>query len=483
MSSSVAPLSEPVSREVMERDVPAPRDAADAIQVRGVSKTYDLYRRPQDRLWRALFGRRRVFHTEFTALHDVSFDVRRGETVGIIGVNGSGKSTLLQIVCGTLAPTAGAVRTSGRVAALLELGTGFDPAFTGRENVHLNAAMLGLTRAEVDARFDRIAAFADIGSFIDRPVMTYSSGMVVRLAFAVIANVDADVLVIDEALAVGDVFFVQKCMRFLRAFMARGTVLFVSHDAGAVAALCDRAIWLHDGRLIIDDRAALVADTYLECLAEQAWGGEAGEARAGEIRRTAAARIAERAAARDAGDERVDAAPPVPPPQAEGELALHAVDVTGPSFGEGGARIVDVALLDAGGQPVRVVRGGDGLTLSVRAETRDVLDAPIIGFVVKDRLGQALFGENTFERYLGRAPRLEPGQTIEARFSFAAPILAPGDYAISVAVADGTQNQHIQHHWIHDAVVFRSVTRSVATGLMGIPMQDVTLRRLPGALA
>jgi len=186
---------------------------------------------------------------EFLALNDVSFEVSRGETVGIIGRNGAGKSTLLQIVCGTLKPTSGFIETHGRIAAMLELGAGFNPEFSGRENIFLNGYIVGLTRQQIEARYDAICGFADIGEFIEQPIKTYSAGMAVRLAFAVMAHVDAQILVIDEALAVGDARFVQKCMRFLREFKERGTLLFVSHDTIAVSSLCDRAIWLDAGRV------------------------------------------------------------------------------------------------------------------------------------------------------------------------------------------------------------------------------------------
>jgi lipopolysaccharide transport system ATP-binding protein len=204
-----------------------------AISVRGVSKCYQIYAKPEHRLKQAvwprlqrLLGRKgERYYREFWALRDVSFELRKGETLGVIGKNGSGKSTLLQIICGTLTPTGGEIRVAGRVAALLELGSGFNPDFTGRENIYMNGAVLGLTREQIDARFDDIVAFADIGDFIGQPVKTYSSGMYVRLAFAVIAHADADILVIDEALSVGDVFFSQKCMRFLRTFQENGTVI------------------------------------------------------------------------------------------------------------------------------------------------------------------------------------------------------------------------------------------------------------------
>ncbi|MDP3535313.1 MAG: ABC transporter ATP-binding protein, partial [Halomonas sp.] len=228
-----------------------------AIKVRGVNKHYQIYDKPNDRLKQFIMPRIKrlmgrpagCYFTEFKALHDVSFDIKQGETVGIIGRNGSGKSTLLQMICGTLTPTQGQIETHGRIAALLELGSGFNPEFTGRENVYMNATVLGLTTEEVDQRFDSIVDFADIGDFIEQPTKTYSSGMSVRLAFAVIAHVDADILVIDEALSVGDAFFVQKCMRFLRKFMETGTVLFVSHDTGAIINLCQRVVWLDKGEV------------------------------------------------------------------------------------------------------------------------------------------------------------------------------------------------------------------------------------------
>jgi len=243
-----------------------------AIKVEGLSKCYHIYDTPRDRLKqfvlpyvRQFFGARsKNYYREFWALRDISFEIRKGETFGIIGLNGSGKSTLLKLVCGVLEKTCGTIKTTGRIAALLELGTGFNPEFTGRENVYLNASVLGLSEKEVDAKFERIAQFAEIGEFIDRPVKTYSSGMYVRLAFSVMANVDADLLIIDEALAVGDAVFNQKCMRFLREFKQKGgTLLFVSHSMGAVVNLCDRAIYLHKGQVKENGLAKDVCEKYL----------------------------------------------------------------------------------------------------------------------------------------------------------------------------------------------------------------------------
>jgi len=410
-----------------------------AITVEDLSKVYQIYDLPRHRLWQSLWRGRRRFYREFHALTHVSFDVRRGEVVGIIGRNGSGKSTLLQLVCGTLTPSSGQVVAKGRVAGLLELGAGFNPEFTGRENVYLNGAIMGLTTAEVDARYTQIVEFADIGDFLDQPLKTYSTGMVVRLAFAVIAHVDADVLVIDEALAVGDAFFVQKCMRFLRDFMTRGTILFVSHDTGAVVNLCHRAIWLHKGEVMVDGSPKDVAEAYLQHLAEDAFG----------------------------------AAPRRP---------LESDEAAAPqqrSFGRGGARITGVDLVDGAGASLQSISGGETVTLRIRAEAVESLPSPIVGFIVKDRLGQVLFSENTFDRYAGRPFPLTTGQMVEARFTFVMPKLAPGEYAVGVAIADGTQASHVQHHWIHEALVIRSVATGVVNALMAIPMLDVSVATAP----
>lgn len=234
------------------------------IRVRQLGKCYHIYDKPQDRLKQSLWGGRRKFYREFWALRDVSFEVGRGETVGIIGRNGSGKSTLLQLIAGTLAPSVGNTETVGRVAALLELGSGFNPEFTGRENVYMNGAILGLSRAEIDARFEAIETFAAIGDFIDQPVKIYSSGMVVRLAFAVSINVDPDILIIDEALAVGDMGFQIKCMERLDQLTKSGiTLLFVSHDVIAVKAFCSRAVYLSEGKVKAAGSASDMVELFL----------------------------------------------------------------------------------------------------------------------------------------------------------------------------------------------------------------------------
>ena len=242
-----------------------------AISVNAVSKCYQIYARPHHRLMQSIFRRRKYFR-DFWALRDVSLEVKRGEVLGIIGRNGAGKSTLLQAICGTATPTAGTVTVSGRVAALLELGAGFNPEFTGRENAFLNAAILGMTRSEIAARFDEIVAFADLAEFIDEPVKTYSSGMFVRLAFAVAIHVSPDILIIDEALSVGDIAFRNKCLERLQKLVADGvTILFVTHDISTLQLLCSRVVWLDHGRIKgVGDPIRVSQDYYADMLGQAA---------------------------------------------------------------------------------------------------------------------------------------------------------------------------------------------------------------------
>lgn len=445
-----------------------------AIRVTDVKKSFHIYARPQDRLKQTLVPRLQrlvgrsvtTYGREFWALKGINLEILRGQSVGIIGRNGSGKSTLLQIICGTLTPTLGRVDTRGRIAALLELGSGFNPEFTGRENVFLNAAVLGLKQDEIEQKFPLIAAFADIGDFIDQPVKTYSSGMLVRLSFAVIAHVDADILIVDEALAVGDVYFNQKCMNFLRQFRERGTILFVSHDTNSVRSLCDKAVWLQSGELVAQGDPKTVCDQYLESFFESRQGKSAS------VSRTAKA---------------LDAAASQPRKDQRSELFNHSTlrndirvfefDPKARSIGQYGALITRVALEDSEGATYAWVVGGEEVTLRIEVAVRTDLKSPIIGFYVKDRLGQNLFGDNTYISHLGQPVPAGDGDTLTARFRFQMPRLAVGDYSISAAVAEGDQHDHVHHHWIHDALFFRAESSSVASGILGIPMQAIELQR------
>lgn len=438
-----------------------------AIKVENLSKCYQIYDKPRDRLMQMLMRGHRQYYQEFWALRDVSFEVRKGQTIGIIGRNGCGKSTLLQMICGTLNPTTGSIRTNGRIAALLELGSGFNPEFTGRENVYMNASVLGLSKEQIDARFADIVLFADIGDFIEQPVKTYSSGMYVRLAFAVIAHVDADILVIDEALSVGDAFFVQKCMRFLRKFMEKGTVLFVSHDSGAVLNLCQSAIWIREGQVQLAGTPKTVTEAYLAATYESTQGiGQVTEKKEPEF--SPDNYLPPR-------DMRLDYINTTP---YRNDIELFAFQPDGVSFGKRGGDINSVQFLDETGRLLAWVVGGEKVVLKIVCRANCDLFQPIIGFFVKDRLGQNLFGDNTYNFSKQEPLAVLSGDVFIAIFEFEMPILPVGDYSVTVALAEGTQLEHVQHHWIHDALLLKSHSSSVCTGLIGVPMRLIRLSKL-----
>jgi len=459
------------------------------ITVESLGKKYDIYAQPADRLKQMILPRvgrlvgkgPRVYFNEFWALRGVTFDVRRGETVGIIGRNGSGKSTLLQMVCSTLHPTEGAVHVHGRIAALLELGAGFNPEFTGKENVYLSGLLYGIPEGELRKRFQSIVDFADIGEFINQSVKTYSSGMYVRLAFAIAAHVDADTLVIDEALSVGDVRFTQKCMRYLREFQKRGTLLFVSHDTGAVTSLCSRAIWLDAGRMVMDGSAREVVEHYLAAqhAADRASLGEsvtvrASVSEAGAV--TNGAAMVSTAMPVDVVDPRQDVLNGVATRNLVEVFDFDAAQISN-EFGAGAARIVDVQLLDSDGAAHRLTAGGEIADLIIEAEVLQPIESPIFGFYVKDRLGQRLFGDNTYVTYCDQPVHAQPGTRLRAHFRFRLPVLPSGDYSIDVALATGTQENHTQQHWIHDALTFRAIESTMRHGLVGIPMHAIEIER------
>lgn len=402
-----------------------------ALRVESISKQYRIYNRPSDRLKETVTRGRWKAHREFWALKDISFEVEAGTTTGIIGPNGSGKSTLLQIITGTLEPTHGRVWLEGRVAALLELGAGFNAEFTGIENIFMNASLLGLSKAETEALLPEIASFAEIGDFLYQPLKTYSSGMYVRLAFAVAIAVSPQILIIDEALAVGDAVFQHRCTRRIKEMQEHGTtILFVSHDPGAIRALCSRAILLNHGQMEADGPPAEVLARYQKVIMAQ----EAAYAQAELVREK-------------------------PQPATEQVDAPHFTY----RHGNGSAEILKIELLDASQEPIAIVESGQLVHLRMRVVfNEDVVD-PVYGFIIRNRHGIHLYGTNT--RVQGITSGLiKSGSRVETTFSFNC-WLAPDLYSISIAVHSP---EAVSFDWLDGALFFRVISAIAIEGVANL---------------
>ncbi|WP_017907089.1 ABC transporter ATP-binding protein [Pseudomonas asplenii] len=435
------------------------------LRVDEVGKCYRRYGRPRDRLLQMLPLVRDCSWREFRALEHVSFDMNRGEAIGIVGRNGAGKSTLLQLIAAALSPSSGHIFANGRVAALLESGSGFDPRLSGRENVYLVATLHGLGKEEIDQRFSAIAAFADIGGFMEQPASTYSSAMHVRLAFAVIAHVDADILLIDEALAVAGDGFAARCLRFLREFKQRHSVILVSHDIAAITGLCDRVIWLDRGARRQIGEPGPVCAAYLEDLrASTAVGRRAGTDGHGRLFKPIGSWVSPDPARRIGEADARGLA---------GDLEVFRFDPEAPgTFGGREARIVHVGFSDRAGAGLSWVAGGERVTLTIEAEAHVHIEQPVIGFSVKDSLGQTLFGDNACTGPQGRPGAAAAGASLSVAFEFPMPRLVRGDYVVQVAIADGERNDHRPLHWCDEALLIRSshdplVQESHGTAPMG----------------
>lgn len=437
-----------------------------AITVKNLSKRYAIFGNPRDRLKQMILPRLqrliglkpKHYFDEFWALRDISFEIEKGATVGIVGPNGSGKSTLLQLVCGTLSPSEGSIEINGRVAALLELGSGLNPEFTGRENIYMYASVLGLSVETIDEQYSKIIAFADIGDFIEQPMKTYSSGMVLRLAFAVIAHVEADILVIDEALAVGDAVFSQKCMRFLRRFMQTGTVLFVSHDINTVNNLCQQSIWLSHGSMKMFDATSDVAKAYMQYCNQKIYGESV----------TLDPLIVSKPVNKERNNNK----------RADTIVNFFEDIANSDGWKTGAAEIISVEIMYCDGRLISVATGGEEIQLKIRARINEALLSPIIGFLVKDKLGQSLFGENTFT-CIQHPCAVDAGEILEANFVFNLPLLPNGDYSVTASIANGTPSDHTQHHWLHDAVLIHVQSTALRYGLVGIPFTNVSMSKTP----
>jgi len=386
-----------------------------------------MYRAPGDRLKELASFNRLKRHQDFWALHDATFDIRRGETFCIIGENGCGKSTLLQIVAGILAPSSGTVQVHGRVSALLELGAGFNPEFSGRDNVYLNGSILGLTTRQIDQRYADIEAFAEIGEFIRQPVKTYSSGMVVRLAFAVAIHVDPEILLVDEALAVGDIYFRQRCMRKVHELRARGvTILFVTHAVGEVKAIGDRALWLDRGRIAeIGDPGAVVSH-YLAAMTEKD---------SSYLHSSAPAAPAAPAASR---------APEI----------VETIPNIDHRFGDGRAQILGIAVVDEQGRPLAMLEPGSRIVVRISARAYQPIAMPMVGFMLRNQLGMDFAGTNTAREGRPMQP-LGAGETVTVDFHLDLPELYPAAFSFSPAIADGPLSGYTMCDWIDNAIALQ----------------------------
>ncbi len=449
--------------------------ALPVIEVSDLEKAYHIYDSPHDRLKQIFFGWKRNYYRDFLALKEVSFEVLKGQSVGVIGRNGAGKSTLLQLLTGTLTPTKGSIKVNGKVAAVLELGSGFNPEFSGRENIYLYASLFELKKSCIEERFQKIVDFSELADFIDQPVKAYSSGMQARLAFSVIAHVDADILIIDEALSVGDAFFAQKCMRFLRQFQEKGTILFVSHDLAAVTAFCDHAIWLEGGAVREAGSAKEVCENYFAQQYMQHTGAEIVTVADAAVTTDDSDAATEQEPEFDIIEQQVVSIADGSIAKGDQEIECFGFNEQSSAFGTGGAEILKVSFTNESGHPLIVSEGGAQVVVKVVAKANHDIDLPILGFTIKDRLGQPLIGGNTYHSYKKSPVRVEAGKRIEAAFHFKLPILAIGDYSIVAAIANGTLQEHVQLHWMHDAVLFKVAASSIDGVIVGAPLDKIIL--------
>ncbi len=490
------------------------------ISVEGLSKAYQIYARPEDRLKQIIVGKKRKFYKEFYALKDINFEVLAGETVGFLGQNGAGKSTLLQLVCGTLAPTLGSVKIRGRVSALLELGVGFNPEFTGRDNVYLYATVLGLSRSEIDAKLDEILAFADIGDFVDLPVKTYSSGMLVRLAFAVAINVDPKVLIVDEALAVGDARFAARCMTKLNALRSSGvTVLFVSHDTEAIRRLCTRAYVLDKGKIvaggppvdIVNWYQAFVACDYnldktpkftpIEHAQETDLAAENMSVNIEILNETQPTPLkpveqipednANNANEDEATEDEATEDEATGPETIAGAredidtIATEVVDELSENidaklfrYGDGNAQILKCQILNAHNKKIDSVKVGEEISLVFDVQFNEDCSEYGFGFYIDDRLGTHIIGINTFQEKVKEVP-VKAGSILQ--FVFKMPLhIKTGAYTISPSIAYN-QTETRWMDYIENALVFQIVDpepNRIIFGSYFPPYRQISIKKI-----
>jgi lipopolysaccharide transport system ATP-binding protein len=462
-------------------------DNISCIRAIELGKCYKIYEDPKARLKQALFGGRRKYYQDFWALRNVDFEIRQGESVGIVGRNGSGKSTLLQMICGTLTPTEGSVSTSGTVAALLELGSGFNPEFTGIENIYLNASLLGLSKQKTESRIEDIKAFADIGDFINQPVKTYSSGMLVRLGFAVMAHVEPAILIVDEALSVGDAVFGQRCMRFIRKFTEKGTLLFVSHDLNSVSSLCERALWIESGNLRIDGTNATVITAYTKyCLqssaeesielkvdSESRMGVHADNERTNMPNDKKKQPFIKGAQQAELANKRVAK-----------RLKTHNIPAfveenwnTDHDYGNMHAQILEAYLNNNMNEKTSAPVCGESVLVSIVAQCNQDVDNFMAGFILRDHCGLTILGENNIRH--GQV-NMKAGEIIRIGFEFKMPFLKSGTYSLSVGISENDPDIVTVMHYKPDAIIIQPIlgNREVH-GILALPKVTISTKINP----
>ena len=424
-----------------------------AISVQGVSKIYKLYDKPIDRLKEAVSLTHKSYHRDFFALSDISFDVKKGETVGIIGTNGSGKSTILKIITGVLSPTTGTAEVSGNISALLELGAGFNSEYTGLENIYMNGTMMGFSRQEMERRMDDILRFADIGDFVNQPVKTYSSGMFVRLAFALAINVDPEILIVDEALSVGDVFFQAKCYRRMEEMMKNGTtILMVSHDMGSIIKYCDKVVLLNRGHFVAQGEAGKMVDLYKKILANQT--DELAEALI-EEKKEALGLPVEATVSDKRMKDRMNLNPEVQ------------------EYGDGRASFEDFGTLDARGNVTNLLLKGEMFTIRERVRFHAPIENPIFTYTLRDKKGTDITGTNTLFEGTEIKP-VKDGDVYTVSF-WQKMNLQGGEYLLSMSCTGYENGEHVVYHRLYNVLSLTVISNKNTVGFydMGSEVEAV----------
>jgi len=440
-----------------------------AIEVRGVSKFYNLYERPQDRVKELFSLTKKKYHTLYKALDQVSFTVKKGETLGIIGRNGAGKSTLLKLITGVITPSEGSIETHGEISALLELGTGFNPEYTGYENIFLNGSMRGFSDEEMQEKVKEIVDFADIGEYMGQPVKTYSSGMFARLAFAVMISFKPEILIVDEALSVGDIFFQQKCNTFMKEEMKGVTKLLVTHDMNSIANMADRVILIDRGKIIREGKPLEVIEDYLKLLHTSVFQSEAAAAKDEDARLETAERS-------EAAEQKAVAAEAAEREKEKAEIGW----VDSPKESIGGAQdiLIDRCRMLINGEAVDVVKPGDAVRIELLLHSKKDADNIIIGYTFKDKYGNSIFAQST----LGEGIMIEgvkQGEVRKASLSFHWPEVKEGDYFLTLGLGEGyDQMVHTVQCWVHSVLHVQAIALKPMHGVINHVIEEFKIERI-----